>query len=320
MKDHPVAKRGASTAAQRLRGLADSPAEQAEYAVAVVRTETDALALEAALRALAERPTLDAREPLARLYERLDAKGVRRDQGCHQRVGILKALRSIVRDEDRALLERAALTVEYLPPGRQDVAHVLRATALLTLDALDSELAAQHAVRLLFDGEAQPMSGEPAVTAARLLAAQAKTLPLYAYTMQREGQQAEALAECLRNLAVLPASLLAGLVERHGAPQADVILVGLFDLLLAHPAGQAHLGFVTDFLTTTRRVDVYRYVIMALLATRDETWLAALSEAVTVETDARKLEILDDALALRAGTPLVDGLLRRVRAKGRRKG
>ena len=57
-----------------------------------------------------------------------------------------------------------------------------------------------------------------------------------------------------------------------------------------------------------------------LLATRDETWLAALSEAVTVETDARKLEILDDALALRAGTPLVDGLLRRVRAKGRRKG
>jgi hypothetical protein len=128
------------------------------------------------------------------------------------------------------------------------------------------------------------------------------------------GEDAEALVWVEQADPLIRAAGQAG----QAAPQNDV--QALFDLLLAHPAGQAHLGFVTDFLTTTRRVDVYRYVIMALLATRDETWLAALSEAVTVETDARKLEILDDALALRAGTPLVDGLLRRVRAKGRRKG
>lgn len=144
-----------SEAAQRLRSLADDPAEQAEYAVAVVRHETDSLALEAALRVLAERPMLEAREPLVRLYERLDANGVKRDQGCYLRVAILKALRPIVHDEDQALVERAALTVEHLPPGRQDVAHALRATALLTLDTLDSDLAAYHAVRLLFDSGTQ---------------------------------------------------------------------------------------------------------------------------------------------------------------------
>jgi hypothetical protein len=47
------------------------------------------------------------------------------------------------------------------------------------------------------------------------------------------------VAECLRSLTDLPASLLPSLVERFRESDDEIVLLGLFDLLLAHAARAA---------------------------------------------------------------------------------
>src|ERR1700682_919048 len=115
------------------------------------------------------------RQVVAQKYETLNAEPRRRDSGCFQRTALVRALRGRASPDDIGLLETALWTIEIV--GRFDAATDLRAAALVTLNDVDGALAAFHAVRLLSD--AHEMSGEPAVTAARLLAMRDELLPLY---------------------------------------------------------------------------------------------------------------------------------------------
>jgi hypothetical protein len=282
----------------RLQILADAPEEEHAYACALLESEGHSAVLQAALAVLEAYPDPALRPLLLQAYARLDDGGVS-DPGCDARAAILRLLRHMVRGEDRPLLERGASTYEFLPPGPSEVAGGLRAAALVALSEVDERLAGYHAVRLLVDPRTSPMSGQPAVTAVQVLAAQGAALPLYAYLLVEEPPNAEVCAECLRSLTGIPESALAGLVARYRTSEDEIVLLGLFDLLLAHEARRAYKDFILEFLRETRLYNIYRYLVSAIIAGRNADLIAGIETLAAHERDPRKAEILREALALR---------------------
>lgn len=280
----------------RLHALADQPVAQGRYAVQLLERARIPDAARAALDVLTARPPGDLRALLLAKYRQCDADGVKRDPGGPIRVMLLEALRPLALPEDTPLLERAATTYEFL---FGEATGDLRAAALLTLNEADDRLAAFHCVRLLVDGYTSGMSGEPALTAARILASHDQVLPLYAYLTQAAHTVADVTAECLRSLVALPPSLLPALVERYRESGEEIVLLGLFDLLLAHESRADYRDVVFDFLRDTAHYNIYRYLVSVLIAGRDAALIARLAALVGRERDPRKVAILKEGLALR---------------------
>ena len=284
------------SALQELQRLADRPADQAALAVRLVEKERNAEVVLAAVKVLAERADPAARPALLGKYAWYEANGARRDPGGHVRAAILVALRPVVQPADVPLLERAAATYEFL---FGEAAAELRAAALLTLNRVDDGLAGYHGVRLLLDKHTDMMTGEPALTAVRVLAYGQQFLPLYAYVMRAEAGAGEVVGECLRSLTALPASLLPAIVERYRESDDEIVLLGLFDLLLEHEAAADYRGLILEFLRTTTLVNIYRYLVTTLVAGGDAAMIGELKALARAERDRQRLEILQTALALR---------------------
>ena len=289
-------KNTAAPKLDRLRELVDTPEEQAAYAEQLFRADKNPDVVRATLDVLARREDRRLRPVLLAKYAHCDQNGVRRDPGGTLRAAIIHALRPIAVPDDAPLLERAATTVEFL---FGEAAGDLRAAGLLVLNDVDQTLAGYHAVRLLTDEHTSIMSGEPALTAVRVLAAQGQTLPLYAYAMRDGAGVGDVLGESLRNLTTLPRSLLPAIVDRYGESEDEIALLGLFDLLMEHPAGADYTAFILEFLRTTTLYNIYRYLVSTLLTSRDEAMLGQLRALSEVERNPKRLEILRDALGLR---------------------
>ncbi|HMA33769.1 MAG TPA: hypothetical protein VKY74_04745 [Chloroflexia bacterium] len=304
-----------TVALQQLRELRDTPAAQVRYAMELLDRERGFRVVAAALAVLAAHPGPGTRASVLPVYAYYDADGVKRDPSCELRVAALTALQPVAEAADSALAERAVTTYEFLPPTRAESATSIRAAGLLLLAGLDPPAASYHAVRLLTDPYTARMSGQPALTAARVLADQGQTLPLYYYAVDPRDSPAEVRAECLRSLSAIPATLLAGLVAQYRETREDLVLAGLFDLVLEHPAGPEYAAWIAEFLHTTRRYPVYHYLVTALVATRQPTLIALLLAAGQDESDPRKREILAPALDLAHGDPAAAALaadLRRI--------
>ena len=295
---------------QELRELASDPAAQTALAQSILATDKDVQAMRAALEVLKQHPTPAARPALRERFEHYAADGVRRDAGTYLRAAILQALRPIALPDDLPLLEQAAATFEFLPPGRSEEGVLLRSAALVTMDAVDPHLAAYHCIRLLADRYTSPLSGEPALTAVRVLAAQGNDLPLYAYALHQPAPQSDVLSECLKNLVHLPAALIEGLVEKYGGSTDEVVLVGLVDMLL--DAGGRH-PFIHDFLTRTDKYAVYHYLLTRLMARPTRLALDEISRQAQTERDPRKLGLLEEALRLGRADPAIQSALEAVR-------
>ncbi len=263
-----------------------------------------------ALLAFGDDAAQDERAVLAALYAYYDADPYKRDTGAYVRAAVLRALRPVVRPADTPLLERALLTYEFPPPGRVEGAAHLRAAALLTLIEVDPKLAGYHAARLLGDEYNSPMSGEPGVTAVRVLAAQEQWLPLYSCITGAAGARSEVVSECLRSLAALPPSLLPPLVARYQETEDELVLVGLFDLLLAHEAGTDQAEFLRLFLRETDLLDAYRYLATVIVAGRHVHLIPDVIALAKVERDRLKAKALHEALSLLTGDEEVDKALR----------
>ena len=149
--------------------------------------------------------------------------------------------------------------------------------------------------RLLADARTDPMSGEPAMTAVAVLAAQQELLPLYFYATQApDAMHPEVAAECLRRLVDLPESAIGPLVATHADAVQPGILVGLVDLLCQLSDASIGESFLTDLLDRVEDLDVYRYVIASLLAaTGTERRDLALAHAAH-ETDRDRCFVLAD--------------------------
>jgi hypothetical protein len=233
------------------------------------------------------------RQVIRQKYATLNAQPRRRDSGCFQRTALVRALRGRGTADDVPVLEAALWTHEII--GRFDAATELRAAALVTLNDVDGSLACFHAVRLLSD--AHEMSGEPAVTAARLLAMREQFLPLYGLVAS-EGGSPEVRAECLRGLTTLPVSLVNRLLEQHHDEKDSTVTVGLFDLLLGHPSRAAFAGFVGAFLDRTQSIDLYRFVVNSIVASRDPALSALLRRPGAPLESSPKGKVLREALNL----------------------
>jgi hypothetical protein len=131
----------------------------------------------------------------------------------------------------------------------------------------------------------------------------------------------EVVSECLRHLVHLPTPLVPSLVERYGATTQDVILVGLFDLLISHKKSTAGREFLRDFLQNSRRYDVYRYLVRAIIAGRSASLLNDLLTIARNEQVGEKITILIDALSLLEAKPEIALELGNLRSRvGHRQG
>jgi hypothetical protein len=242
---------------QHLLGQAEQPHEQARYALEVLERERGAQLVSEALAALSASPVREGRPLLLRLYDYYDEASVKRDAGGNLRMAMLGALLQVTEPADRALAERAVVTYEFLPPGREECASGLRAAGLVLLSQLDPVLASFHCARLLLDVHTSRMSGEPATSAIRILARQGShfpcqghLLPLYCYLFAEAEAHPEVEAQCLRHLAQAPAGAVSSVLSHYtalistgtGIPvprhetKDDVALLGLLDLVLTSPA------------------------------------------------------------------------------------
>jgi hypothetical protein len=282
---------------QRLRELVDDPAGRADYAVTLLQPRYGLEVVRAALRVLVARPHLPARQALVRLFEHYATQGVSRDPGTYIRSEIVRALRPMIEPADVALLEQALMTYEFPPPAFQEEAALLRSGALVTLAEVDDVRARFHATRLLADPLTDPMSGEPALTAVAVLVAQGELLPLYFYvTQDATHMQAEVASVCLRNLGDLPAEALPPLVACYAECTNSVMLVGLTDLLLAHPDLAISQETLERLLREVKDMDLYRYLAAALLAAGNADLRRLVLDAAHGILDSAKQGVLLDVL------------------------
>ncbi len=306
----------------RLNSLASAPDAQSDFAVSLLQPRQKRDVLLAALKVLAKNPNPAAREPIRQLFEHFSADGRKRDPGAFTRRAVLDAWRHVALPADVPLILQAVNTYEFLPPGFKEDAILLRTGALLILNELDDTLAGFQATRLLVDGFSDPMSGEPALTAVRVLASQEQTLPLYLYAMQaNEAAIPEVVSECLRSLTRAPAALIPGIIARHGKAESAIIRIGLCDLLIGHEAGaQAPLAsqavaYLADALTTMPDLAAYRYLVIAMLTSRRLELTAAVLQTARLETHRGRIGVLLEVLDLFAANPEIAALAEQLRLR-----
>jgi hypothetical protein len=267
------------------------PPPTTDAALNILRRAKTVGEITAALQAAA--PDGRLREALAERYDDLAAHP-KRDPSASLRGALLRGLTQLTTTCDRARLEKALVTYEFGPQGEN--ASGLRAAALLALAQLNPNLAETHAVHLLGDRRTEKMSGEPALTAVRFLAARGAIGPLYLYALQGGATQ-DVLAETLRSLVDLPAALVLELAERLGKSDDVVALVGLFDLLTAHGEPAAFARFVREWAMETRQLDVLHFAAAQAVASRCAPLVEALQEAAKLSGDPERRKLLTDALS-----------------------
>jgi len=268
----------------------------------------------AALKILQKAPTDEAHQPLVDLYNHYAANGPKRDPGAYTRRAILDALRPIALPEDVPMLLEAVSCYEFLPPGFKEDAVLLRVGALLILNELDGALAGYHATRLLVDGFTQEMSGEPAVTAVHVLESQSEILPVYQLVMDAAANPLpELLSECLRALTQIPVPIISGVVQKHGDSKHGVVQVGLYDLLINHEQGPQELDFLAGALVQQPDLDVFRYLIIALLSSGKPVLIALVVNTLRFETRKERISTALDTAVLFETDPDIAALAAQLR-------
>lgn len=307
-----------------LRTLADQPEAAAALAVTILEGAHSKDVLMTALKVLTEHPNDAARPVLRTLYERYSRDKGKHDQGGYFRRAVLDAARSVARPADAGWLAQACETYEFWPPDFAEDAVLIRAAALLALVEADDGQARYHAARLLVDPYTARMTGEPAVTAARVLATLGEMLPLYLLACQNMPHDRtasvttvfpEVTAECLRQLKNLPAPLVERLLAHYAATPSSIIRMGLFDLLLNHGDGPLGRTYLMRFLNETADGDIYRYLVMSIVLSGHDGPLDDLRQTAYRERRRIKQEILLEAATILAHRPEFGELAAHLRGK-----
>jgi len=294
----------AATKAQvdALNALADDPEAQSELAESYAQASKDMEVLRPALEVLRAQADPGSRPVLHAKYAWCEQAPERHDSGGFIRAAIIRALQPIINDDDLPLLQRALLSYGWV--GMYEVCAEVRAAALNALADLDPDLSTFYAARFLRDPH-NSNSGEPALSAVRLLAAQGQLTPLFGYAAfpPTSGDTpawlqgtSDITSEALRNLVDLPSSLVSLMIKEYVKSEDEQILLGLYDLLLAHPARAQWRYVIEDFLRSTRLMDLYALVVTQIVVTRDETLIAMLREMAAERTDRVRYELLQHAL------------------------
>ena len=244
----------------------------------------------------ATREGTDVGPALVQLYGRLADPRPRRDSGAVLRTEVVRLLDGL-EQHDIDVYRRALRTFERLPPADTEVAAPLRAAALAALAHADSDLAGYEAELHLSDVDS--MTGEPALTAIRVLGALGLPQPIYGLVVR--GTSDELAGEALRHLTDLPVMLAMELVEHiasSDAASSPVVLAGLVDLVLGHRDGRRLRPQLLDLLGRSRGEDVVRYAAAAAVARRDREFFDSLRLDGLINADRAKAQSVNDAGAL----------------------
>lgn len=300
-------------ALDRLMALRGQPGSRAEHATAMLALAPNAEALLAAGRVLAEEPYPAAHDALIAAHEAVEAVAGREDRGGAVRAALVRALTPIVERSDVPLLLRVAATFDGSQGGCCD----LRAAAVVALLAADAEVAGFAAGRLLGDHRhAAPMTGEPAVSAARVLGALGNSAALLTYLFRdRFEGPAEVAAECLRELRGVPESVLAELVSvafAAAVPELTVRL-GFCDLVLGHEPSPVLGALARTLLGREGDDELYEYFVRAIVAANRQHLVAVLREHAERVPPGRR-QTLAEALSYARGQPELIALAEQLRA------
>jgi len=241
----------------------------------------------------------EARNPAYRpaLHEKYawcEEQGPRGDTSGYIREAIVRALQPIISPGDKDLLLRGLTT--YQIEEIFDVCGGLRATALLAMNDVDPDLAELFAARFLTDPQ-NSLSGEPANTAIRVLAAQQNLAPIFGLVSWGKAS-GETIGEGLRHLTELPASLLPLLIDQYRESEDEQVVLGLFDLLLGHETRDDWVNELMAFFRTTTLMDLYGIIAIQVVASRSGVLIGALRELRAMEFDPLRQQMLDQALEL----------------------
>lgn len=217
--------------------------------------------LEDALQRLAVPGDAAVRSVVLERYRALSASR-RRDADCRLRWLLLRALRDLATPEDVPLLLDATRTFEHMPLPLGEVAHGIRAEGLHRLLEIDSDLARWRAVEMLADGQDNPVSGEPAATALRVLGSAGELALVYAVALDNPyGLPAAAQAEALLWLGELPQPRLRTVVERFIERDDPSLLLAVIDLSVEQSATWLD-ELLIEALLSTVHIDAFRYAIL----------------------------------------------------------
>ena len=270
--------------------------------------------VEAGIAALGS-PLPSARPVLVRRLRELMAAGAKRDPGGLMRAALLGALDDLLTGEDLDPAQAAAATFEP-SPGDAAAPAVLRAAGLVALDRLDPRLAAAQAVLALAAAsesrKTSPMTGEPAATAARVLAAQDRWDALLLFVLQDTSDApAEVVAEAIRGIAGIPAEVVPEVVGALLLDRREVVQLGLCDLVVALPEGPAEFS-ARSVIPALRSVEVYAYLLTAIVASRRHDLFAAVAVSLESERDVHRLRAARAALELATHEASATALIRRI--------
>jgi hypothetical protein len=261
--------------AARLSILQRSDPDRAHaFALDLIARERAHRALEPALALVAEAARPESRPALRARYFDLAEHGDRYDQDCALRVLLVRALASIESRDDRDVCENAIATVQIRMGV--DVAQNLRAEGLLLLALIEPELADFRAVELLADPHTSTFSGEPAVTAVRVLAKRGHYLPVWALA-RRAGVAPDALAQVFASLA-------------HAAPrdyQTEALLGQLAEARARAEAGEATALVAAEAIVLNELANGYSAVMELLGSTPNRNLRDYLEVAVRRSADPR---------------------------------
>jgi hypothetical protein len=288
-------------AAAKLEGLRESDPDAAvTLAIDLVAKERAHRVLEPALAILREHPRLTARPALRARFSDLAENGMRYDQGCQLRVAIVQALRAIGLRDDADVAERGLRTVQLGPPIPVDVAQLLRAQSLFFLSEIEPERAVYFAVDLLSDPHTSAFSGEPAVTAIQVLAAEGHLLPIWALA-RRPGLPPDVLAQAFASLRRVPVDLQTEALLGHltaaldrGEDGEPTALVAAEAIVLNHLA--AGYPTVLRLLRETPNRNLFLYLATATARNGDAEARELLAVLRRETRDPEKRAILDETL------------------------
>jgi len=308
----------ARRALDRLRALRNDRGRLREFAAELLGQTDSPEILPAVLDILAQQPGSDLREGLHARYAALEPSQKKRDPGGFLRAAIIRALQGTASPEDVPLFERAIATYEPTPADTNGPA-VLRAAGLVALAGIDARGAALHAVPLLAQAErSSAMTGEPALSAARVLAALGEDTALYLFAelglTNPLGTNPEVVAEAIRALTALPAAHLLPLFGL--ATHSDTVVEAAFiDVVVEHVPDDALTSWLAQALRTTRSDDLYAFAVTSMVAKHGDHLLGLLEGLAASETVLARLKTLDSSLALLSADPRVRASLATVRAK-----
>jgi len=322
----PAARRSsqldARRALDRLRAMRSDRSRQREFAIELLEQSDSPEVLPAVLDVLAQQPGSDLRPLLHAKFAALEPGPRKRDPGGFVRAAIVRVLQGVAGPEDVPIFERAITAYEPTPADTNGPT-ILRAAGLVALAAVDARSAALQAVTLLARPDrSSHMTGEPALTAVRVLAALGEEMALYLFALAglrplggvANATSPEVVAEAVRGLSSLPASHLLAMFNVSSSNDA-VIEAAFIDVAIEHSPDAALTTWLATFLRTTRNDDLYAFAVTSIVAKHGDHLLATFQSVAATETAPARLRTLESSLAMLAGDSRVDAALAEIRTR-----